>query len=144
MQGSAMGFFIAVASLGWVGLLLVRWRPWGTSEQLEPAGDRSDEDRGDVTVLITERNEAGVIERRLVPAFVYFFKLIYPFRLGNDPRSQFGVAAGGCILLRSSALQKIGGFEPLRAEIIDDCSLARRIKRGGGRTWTGLSHSVRS
>jgi cellulose synthase/poly-beta-1,6-N-acetylglucosamine synthase-like glycosyltransferase len=65
MQASLMGFLVALASLGWVGLLLVPWRPWGTSEQLEPAGDRSDEDLGDVTVLIPARNEAGVIERTL-------------------------------------------------------------------------------
>jgi hypothetical protein len=62
-------------------------------------------------------------ERMLVPAFVYFFRLIYPFRLGNDPRTQIGVAAGGCILLRCAALRKIGGFESLRMAIIDDCSL---------------------
>ena len=83
-------------------------------------------------------------ERMLVPAFVYFFKLIYPFRLGNDPRTRLGVAAGGCMLIRSAALKKIGGFEPLRTAIIDDCSLAKKIKEAGGRTWTGLSHSVRS
>jgi len=83
-------------------------------------------------------------ERLLVPAFVYFFKLIYPFRLGNDPRSRVAVAAGGCILLRCTALQNIGGFEPLRMAIIDDCSLAKKIKETGGRTWTGLSRSVRS
>jgi cellulose synthase/poly-beta-1,6-N-acetylglucosamine synthase-like glycosyltransferase len=80
----------------------------------------------------------------LVPAFVYFFKLIYPFRLGNDPRTRVGVAAGGCILLRCAVLRKIGGFEPLRMAIIDDCSLAKKVKEAGGRTWTGLSHSVRS
>ncbi len=75
---------------------------------------------------------------------VSFFKLIYPFRLGNDPRSRVAVAAGGCILLRCTALQNIGGFEPLRMAIIDDCSLAKKIKETGGRTWTGLSRSVRS
>ena len=83
-------------------------------------------------------------ERMLAPAFVYFFRLIYPFRLGNNPRSRVGVAAGGCILLRCVALQNVGGFEPLRMAIIDDCSLAKKIKEAGGRTWIGLSRSVRS
>jgi hopene-associated glycosyltransferase HpnB len=83
-------------------------------------------------------------ERMLVPAFVYFFKLLYPFRLGNDTRTRVSVAAGGCIFLRCAALRKIGGFEPLRMAIIDDCSLAKRVKDSGGRIWTGLSHSVRS
>jgi hopene-associated glycosyltransferase HpnB len=248
-----MEFLVVVAALGWVVLLLAPWRPWGTSEQLEPAHDLFSEDLGDITVLIPARNEAGVIgrtltalrsqghgfetilvddqssdgtaalarstmasgltilsgssppegwtgklwaleqgwrhaeskfvllldadielepgmlaalrgkldgfdlvsimaqlrmqtfwERMLVPPFVYFFKLIYPFRLGNDPRAQVGVAAGGCILLRCATLRKIGGFEPLRAAIIDDCRLAKKIKQAGGRTWIGLSHSVRS
>jgi hopene-associated glycosyltransferase HpnB len=83
-------------------------------------------------------------EKLLVPAFVYFFKLLYPFAVGNDPRSNLGVAAGGCILLRSDSLRMIGGFNAIRSAIIDDCSLARKIKDSGGRTWIGLSHSVRS
>jgi hopene-associated glycosyltransferase HpnB len=83
-------------------------------------------------------------EKLLVPAFVYFFKLLYPFAIGNDPQSNLGVAAGGCILLRSDSLRIIGGFDALRNAIIDDCSLARKIKKSGSRTWIGLSHSVRS
>jgi hopene-associated glycosyltransferase HpnB len=101
------------------------------------------EERDLVSVMAHLRMQA-FWERLLVPAFVYFFKLIYPFRLGNDPRSRVGVAAGGCILLRCVALQNIGGFAPLRTAIIDDCSLAKRIKEARGRTWTGLSRSVRS
>jgi len=83
-------------------------------------------------------------EKLLVPAFVYFFKLLYPFALGNDPRSNLGVAAGGCILLQSHSLRMIGGFHAIRSAIIDDCSLAHKIKISGSRTWIGLSHSVRS
>ena len=83
-------------------------------------------------------------EKLLVPAFVYFFKLLYPFAVGNDPQSNLGVAAGGCILLRSNSLRMIGGFDALRNAIIDDCSLARKIKKSGSRTWIGLSHSVLS
>jgi hopene-associated glycosyltransferase HpnB len=83
-------------------------------------------------------------EKLLVPAFVYFFKLLYPFAMGNDQQSKLAVAAGGCILLRSDSLRKIGGFCSFRSAIIDDCSLARKIKKSGSRTWIGLSHSVRS
>ena len=101
-------------------------------------------DRFDLVSIMAQLRMRTFWERMLVPAFVYFFKLIYPFRLGNDPRAQVGVAAGGCILLRCAALKKIGGFEPLRTAIIDDCRLAKEIKKRGGRTWTGLSHSVRS
>jgi hopene-associated glycosyltransferase HpnB len=83
-------------------------------------------------------------EKLLAPAFIYFFKLLYPFSVGNNPNSSFGVAAGGCMLVRSDTLRKIGGFQSIRNAIIDDCSLADGVKKFGGRTWTGLSHSVRS
>jgi hopene-associated glycosyltransferase HpnB len=83
-------------------------------------------------------------EKLLAPAFIYFFKLLYPFSVGNTQSSRLGVAAGGCILIRSDALRRTGAFLSIRDAIIDDCSLASRVKRSGGRTWTGLSHSVRS
>src|ERR1700722_14498586 len=83
-------------------------------------------------------------EKLLAPAFIYFFKLLYPFSVGNSPSSSLGVAAGGCILVRADALRRTGAFLSIRDAIIDDCSLADRVKRSGGRTWTGLSHSVRS
>ena len=83
-------------------------------------------------------------EKLLAPAFIYFFKLLYPFSLGNNPSSALGVAAGGCILVRSDALRKTGAFPSIRDAIIDDCALAASVKKSGGRTWTGLSLSVRS
>jgi hopene-associated glycosyltransferase HpnB len=83
-------------------------------------------------------------EKLLAPAFIYFFKLLYPFSLGNNPGSGLGVAAGGCILVRSDALRKSGAFISIRNALIDDCALAARVKKSGGRTWIGLSHSVRS
>ena len=63
-------------------------------------------------------------EKLLAPAFIYFFKLLYPFSLGNNPNSALGVAAGGCILVRSEALRKTGAFTSIRNAIIDDCALA--------------------
>jgi hopene-associated glycosyltransferase HpnB len=83
-------------------------------------------------------------EKLLAPAFIYFFKLLYPFSVGNSPSSSLGVAAGGCILIRADALRRTGAFLSIRDAIIDDCSLASSVKRSRGRTWTGLSHSVRS
>lgn len=83
-------------------------------------------------------------EKLLAPAFVYFFKLLYPFALSNDPGSHVSAAAGGCILMRSQSLKEIGGFASIRGALIDDCTLAHRIKESGGRTWLGLSHGVRS
>jgi hopene-associated glycosyltransferase HpnB len=83
-------------------------------------------------------------EKLLAPAFIYFFKLLYPFSIGNDPNSSLGVAAGGCILVRADSLRKTGAFLSIRDSIIDDCSLAGSVKKSGGRTWIGLSRSVRS
>jgi hopene-associated glycosyltransferase HpnB len=83
-------------------------------------------------------------EKLLAPAFIYFFKLLYPFALGNDPHLKLGVAAGGCILVRANALRNADAFRSIRDAIIDDCALASRIKASGGRTWIGLSRSVQS
>lgn len=84
----------------------------------------------------------GLWERLLMPAFVYFFKLLYPFRLANSRSRRVAGAAGGCILMETEWLDRIGGFESIRDELIDDCALARRVKSGGGRTWIGLTHSA--
>ena len=84
----------------------------------------------------------GFWERLLMPAFIYFFKLLYPFRLSNSQKWPVAAAAGGCILIRTSALDNIGGFHAIRETLIDDCSLAKKIKSRGGRTWIGLTHSA--
>jgi hopene-associated glycosyltransferase HpnB len=81
-------------------------------------------------------------DKLLVPAFVYFFKLLYPFRLSNSPNRLVAAAAGGCVLVETAALERIGGFSALRGELIDDCALARKIKNAGGRTWIGMTHSA--
>jgi hopene-associated glycosyltransferase HpnB len=83
-------------------------------------------------------------ERLLMPSFIYFFKLLYPFGLSNSPSSGVAAAAGGFILLETRLLREIGGFETIRGELIDDCALARSVKSSGYRTWIGLTHSVRS
>lgn len=81
-------------------------------------------------------------ERLLIPAFVFFFQMLYPFRLVNDWNSRIAAAAGGCMLVRREALARAGGLAAISDAIIDDCALARRIKGQGGRLWLGLSESV--
>ncbi len=81
-------------------------------------------------------------EKLLIPAFIYFFKLLYPFRLANGKTRLVAAAAGGCVLVETAVLARIGGFGALRGAIIDDCTLARRVKDAGGRTWIGLTHSA--
>ncbi|WP_026073120.1 glycosyltransferase [Nodosilinea nodulosa] len=68
-------------------------------------------------------------EKLLIPAFVFFFQLLYPFPWVNDPARSTAAAAGGCILLRRQALERIGGLTILRNALIDDCSLAAAVKR---------------
>jgi len=84
-------------------------------------------------------------EKALIPAFVFFFAKLYPFSWVNDPRNKTAAAAGGCMLVRRSALEEAGGIESIRGELIDDCSLAARIKhRGGGRHPIRLDVAARS
>lgn len=89
-------------------------------------------------------NCESAAERALVPAFVFFFALLYPFALVNDPRSRVAGAAGGSILIRRAALSRIGGIESLRGALIDDCTLALRVKRSGGGLYLGHSRLARS
>jgi hopene-associated glycosyltransferase HpnB len=96
-----------------------------------------------VSLLATPRMQ-GFWEQLLMPAFVYFFKLLYPFQLCASPRSRVAAAAGGFVLVKTEILGQIGGFSAIKKELIDDCALARRIKAGGGATWLGLSHDVES
>jgi len=83
-------------------------------------------------------------ERLLIPAFVFFFFKLYPPAWVAGPRRRTAGAAGGCILLRSQALAKAGGLHSICGEIIDDCALARVVKRSGGKVWLGLADSASS
>jgi hopene-associated glycosyltransferase HpnB len=77
-------------------------------------------------------------ERMLIPAFVLFFDMLFPFAWVNDPRRRLAAAAGGCMLVRREALAAAGGIAAIRAEIIDDCALAARLKLQGP-IWLGLT-----
>jgi hopene-associated glycosyltransferase HpnB len=83
-------------------------------------------------------------ERLLIPAFVFFFRMLYPFAWVNDDRRATAAAAGGCVLLRDDALVRIGGVERIKSELIDDCALAAAVKRDGGGLWLGLATRSRS
>jgi hopene-associated glycosyltransferase HpnB len=83
-------------------------------------------------------------ERIVVPAFVYFFAQLYPFRRVNGPRSRTAAAAGGCMLVNRKALEDAGGLEPIRDARIDDVALGGLLKRAGGRCWLGFTTDVRS
>jgi hopene-associated glycosyltransferase HpnB len=82
-------------------------------------------------------------EKLTIPAFVYFFRMLYPFGLVNRQTSRTAAAAGGVMLVRRTALERIGGLESIRSELIDDCALAARIKKGGS-VWLELSRETES
>lgn len=83
-------------------------------------------------------------EKWLMPAFVFFFFMLYPPAWVASSRSRTAAAAGGCMLVRPRALSRIGGLAAIRAELIDDCALARAIKRTGGTIRLALTASAHS
>ncbi|MEU1815953.1 glycosyltransferase [Streptomyces roseifaciens] len=87
---------------------------------------------------------ATVWERLIVPAFVYFFAQLYPFRWINRPGARTTAAAGGCVLLRREAAERAGVPDSIRQAVIDDVTLARAVRRTGGRIWLGLADRVDS
>jgi hopene-associated glycosyltransferase HpnB len=83
-------------------------------------------------------------ERLLIPAFVFFFFMLYPPAWIADPRRKTAAAAGGCLLIRPAALARAGGLAGIRSQIIDDCALARLVKDSGGRIFLALAEDARS
>jgi hopene-associated glycosyltransferase HpnB len=83
-------------------------------------------------------------ETLLIPAFVYFFFMLYPPAWIRDTRRSTAGAAGGCMLVRAETLERAGGLESIRGAVIDDCSLARLLKQHGGRLWLGLTDQSQS
>jgi len=85
-----------------------------------------------------------VTEKLLIPAFVFFFFMLYPPLWTRSPKRKTAGAAGGCILIRPHALALAGGISAIRHEVIDDCALARVVKRSGGGVWLGLTPNTHS
>jgi len=147
-------------SAGWTGKL------WAVSQGVERAGeapaylwltDADIEHAPDTLRMLVARAEAGQLalvslmaklrcesfaERMLVPAFVFFFQMLYPFGLVNRPKG-LGGAAGGCMLVRRESLAMAGGIAAIRDALIDDCTLGALLKRQG-RIWLGLTDRSRS
>jgi hopene-associated glycosyltransferase HpnB len=82
-------------------------------------------------------------ERYLIPAFVFFFDMLYPFAWVNNPKRKLAAAAGGCMLVKRAALERAGNIDAIRSQIIDDCALGRAMKAQGP-IWLGLTERARS
>jgi hopene-associated glycosyltransferase HpnB len=97
----------------------------------------------DLASLMVKLRAESLAERFMIPAFVFFFEMLYPFSWIRDPAKRTAGAAGGCVLVRREVLRRIGGIQAIRGEIIDDCALGRAVKAGGP-IWLGLSGQTRS
>jgi hopene-associated glycosyltransferase HpnB len=124
---------------------------WFTDADVEHAPDtlrrlvaRAERDRLDLASLMVLLQAKTLPERALIPAFLYFFLMLYPPKWIADEELGTAGAAGGCILLRREALARIGGLEAIRGEVIDDCALAKAVKLSGGKVWMGLTRKSTS
>jgi hopene-associated glycosyltransferase HpnB len=96
-----------------------------------------------LTSLMAKLRCESFAERALIPAFIFFFQMLYPFAWVNRRDARTAAAAGGCMLVRSEALARAGGIGSIRGALIDDCALAARLKRQGP-IWLGLTERVHS
>ncbi|MGV0024530.1 glycosyltransferase [Phormidesmis priestleyi] len=102
------------------------------------------DDRELVSLMVRLRCQS-FWEKLLIPAFVFFFEKLYPFRWVNQPSNKTAGAAGGCSLIGREAMVRIGGMQSIKEALIDDCALAQVIKSSGSkRIWLGLTESAHS
>jgi hopene-associated glycosyltransferase HpnB len=98
----------------------------------------------DLVSFMVKLHCKSLAEKLLIPAFVYFFFMLYPPAWIRDTRRSTAAAAGGCMLVRTETLERAGGLTAIRDAVIDDCSLARLLKHHGGRLWLGLTDQSQS
>ena len=96
-------------------------------------------ERLDMLSLMVRLRTESWWERAIVPAFVFFFRMLYPFSWVADPRSSTAAAAGGYVLIRPAMLERIGGIQAIKDALIDDCALAAAVKAEGGRLTLDLA-----
>ena len=104
---------------------------------------RAEDGRFNLVSLMARLRTDTFAEKALIPAYIFFFQKLYPFAWVRDPKHKLGAAAGGCMLVRASALKEIGGIAAIRGALIDDCALGRAIKKTGP-IWLGLASNVSS
>ena len=112
-----------------------------SSDTLQTLVTRAEAGKLELASLMVLLQARTLPERLLIPAFLYFFLMLYPPKWIANRKAKTAGAAGGCILLRREALEKIGGIATIQGEVIDDCALARAVKRSGGNIWMGLTRN---
>lgn len=103
---------------------------------------RAERDKLDLVSVMVTLVVEHIWERLLIPPFIFFFQMLYPFAFVGQGRRH--AAAGGCMLVRRTVLEAAGGLNSIRDALIDDCALARQIASAGGKLWLGLSTSTHS
>ena len=114
-----------------------------TAEALTALVARAQASGAVLTSLMAKLRCESFAEHMFVPAFIFFFQMLYPFAWANDPRRATAAAAGGCMLVRRDALRDAGGMAAIRGALIDDCALAKVLKAHGP-IWLGLTERVHS
>ena len=104
---------------------------------------KAEKDELDLVSLMVKLQCRSSWDWLLIPAFIFFFQKLFPFNRVNDPSSRVAAAAGGSMLVRKTAMDRIGQYTSIKSAIIDDCTLARKLKENGP-IWLGLSTSTRS
>lgn len=115
-----------------------------SADSLRVLVSRAETGSYDLVSYMAELRCETLAERALIPAFVFFFFMLYPPAWMSRRNFKTAGAAGGCMLIRPAALERIGGIAAIRSELIDDCALAARVKGSGGAVWLGLTHGVKS
>jgi len=113
-------------------------------ETVANLGRIASQGRYDLVSFMVKLHCESFPEKLLIPAFVYFFFMLYPPAWIRNTRHSTAGAAGGCMLVRAEALERAGGLESIRGAVIDDCSLARLLRQHGGRLWLGLTDQSQS
>jgi hopene-associated glycosyltransferase HpnB len=96
-----------------------------------------------LTSLMVKLRCRSPAERLNIPAFIFFFQMLYPFAWVNRPQRKVAAAAGGCMLVHAATLRRAGGIAAIRGALIDDCTLAKTLKAHGP-IWLGLTERVHS
>ncbi len=152
---------------GWAGKLWAMYQGIGVAEKKFPAAEfywftdadichgpgvlkglveAAALDRRDMISQMVSLHCKSFWEKAFIPAFIFFFEMLYPFGAINSNSSRVSGAAGGCILLKTKWLKRIGGIEAIKNALIDDCEMAKAVKGQGGQIWLGLgleSQSIR-
>jgi hopene-associated glycosyltransferase HpnB len=112
------------------------------SDSVRALVEAAEVERVDLASYMVKLHCTTFPEKLLIPPFVFFFLKLYPPKWIADPHARTAGAAGGCMLLRPTALERAGGIAGIRGEIIDDCALAEAIKQSGGRVWLSMTEAA--